>query len=94
MRAGRAAERADNWGDAYAALSAAAEVFRDAAAIDPSSARTLGNWGNALLQLGQVWLRPADDDSLCRVPSGQCLWPTSCIGEPAGKFMSSMILIS
>ena len=54
MRHGRAADRADDWGDAYASLSAAAEVFRDAAALDPGSARTLGNWGNALLQLGQV----------------------------------------
>ncbi len=54
MRRGRAADRADDWGDAYASLSAAAEVFRDAAALDPGSARTLGNWGNALLQLGQV----------------------------------------
>ena len=54
MRRGRAADRDDDWGDAYASLSAAAEVFRDAAAQDPSSPRTLGNWGNALLQLGRV----------------------------------------
>ena len=54
MRSGRAADRADDWGTAYSTLSAAAEVFRDAAVLDPGSARTLGNWGNALLQLGQV----------------------------------------
>ena len=63
MRRGRAADRADDWGDAYTSLSAAVEAFRDAAAVDPGSARTLGNWGNALLQLGQVrvtkrtWIR-------------------------------------
>ena len=54
MRRGRAADREDDWGDAFASLSAAAGVFRDAAAQDPGSPRSLGNWGNALLQLGRV----------------------------------------
>jgi hypothetical protein len=51
---GGAGPRPHDWGDAYASLSAAAEVFRDAAARGPGSPRTLGNWGNALLQLGRV----------------------------------------
>ena len=63
---GRAADRADNWGDALASLTGAAEVFAQAAELDPGSPRTLGNWGNALLQLGKVrvaficWLSKGD----------------------------------
>ena len=54
MQAGRAADREGAWGEAFTALTAAADSFAAAATQEPDNHRALGNWGNSLLELGQV----------------------------------------
>ena len=57
MRSGRVADREGAWGEAFSALSGAVDSFEAAAAQEPDNRRAAGNWGNALLELGQVRLR-------------------------------------
>lgn len=56
MRSGRAADRDGAWGEAFTALSGAVDSFAAAATREPDNRRAAGNWGNALLELGQVGL--------------------------------------
>ena len=57
MRRGRAADVEGAWGEAFSALSGAADSFAAAASQEPDNRRAAGNWGNALLELGQVRFR-------------------------------------
>ena len=54
LQSGRAADRSGAWGEAFTALAGAADSFAGAAARDPDNRRAAGNWGNALLEMGQV----------------------------------------
>ena len=54
LQSGRAADRSGAWGEAFTALAGAADSFASAVARDSESHRATGNWGNALLEMGQV----------------------------------------